>query len=136
MTTWDQEKLTETLHIFLSITVLEGSHNRHCFVSCLGDIIVGMEQQEQGDVIWGNVIMMIVLLPNFLFLIWFCVAHRKNLFLKGRRKDTWMKIVISGMVQMITFIRYLTILHKHLDNYVLEGAYKMFWLKRILITYS
>ena len=47
--------------------------------------------------------MLLVLLPNVLFIIWFGLAHRNNL----RSKDTWMKITISGMVQMITLIRYI-----------------------------
>ena len=61
-----------------------------------------MEQHQQNDVVWGNVIMLLVLLPNLVFIIWFGLAHRKSL----GSKDTWMKITIYGMVQMFTFIRY------------------------------
>ena len=71
----------------------------------LGDVIVGQEQYHSGDVIWGNVIMLLVLLPNLLFIIWFTLAQRRKLFLMKEKTYTWIKILVSGMVQLITVIR-------------------------------
>ena len=68
-------------------------------------MIVGQEQYLNGDVIWGNVIMLLVLLPNLLFIIWFTLAQRRKLFSRKEKTYTWIKILVSGMVQLITVIR-------------------------------
>ena len=74
----------------------------------LGDIIVGLEQKRQGHFIWGNVIIMLGFLPNIVFFVWFVIANKSKL----RYKSTWTKIMMAGMVQVITFLRYIHIIIK------------------------
>ena len=78
----------------------------YTYYFCLGDVIVGHDQRKNGDKNWGNAIILLVLLPNLLFVFWFTLAQRKRIFTKKKFGQTWMKIILSGMVQVITVIRY------------------------------
>ena len=66
---------------------------------------MGKEQIQNGETWWGFWIIVLMFFPNIVFIVWFILVNRK----KFGSKDTYMKIMISGMVQLITVIRYVQI---------------------------
>ena len=67
-----------------------------------GDFIVGREQLEKGEYTWGSVIILLMFVPNVVFMAWIAHANRKDF----GKKETWAKILIAGNVQLITLVRY------------------------------
>ena len=71
------------------------------FLLFKGDIIVGKEQIDKGETWWGFWIVMLMFVPNLVFIVWFIIARRNKLSSGG----TWLKITIAGSVQLVTLIK-------------------------------
>ena len=71
------------------------------FLLFKGDIIVGKEQIDKGETWWGFWIVMLMFVPNLVFIVWFILANRNKLSSGG----TWLKITIAGSVQLVTLIK-------------------------------
>ena len=69
----------------------------------IGDYIVAKGYIEKGDVVWGSTIIMLMFVPNIIFMAWFVQGFNKKLC----QKTTWEKIFAAGSVQLITIIRYI-----------------------------
>ena len=67
----------------------------------IADTGVGVDHIENEDYVWGITIILIMFIPNLVFLIWFALSH------KGRFNEpgTCAKILIAGSTQLVTFAR-------------------------------
>ena len=68
----------------------------------IGDAIVSKGYIDNGDVVWGSTIIVLIFVPNIIFMAWFVQGFNKKLC----QKATWGKIVAVGSIQVITIIRY------------------------------
>ena len=66
-----------------------------------GDTQVGIDHIKDGNIVWGCTVIMLQLLPNVVFIVWFILANQGHL----REAGTWKKIAIAGSVQLVTLIR-------------------------------
>ena len=66
-----------------------------------GDTQVGIDHIKDGNIVWGCTVIMLQLLPNVVFIVWFILANQGHLLEAG----TWKKIAIAGSVQLVTLMR-------------------------------
>ena len=66
-----------------------------------GDTQVGIDHIKDGNKRWGYTVIMLQLLPNVVFIVWFILANQGHL----REAGTWKQIAIAGSVQLVTLIR-------------------------------
>ena len=69
----------------------------------IGDIAVGEEKIQNGDTTWGSVIIFLIFLPNIVLIVLAMFGNIKNI----RSKDTLFKVIIAGLVQIVSVFRYI-----------------------------
>ena len=67
----------------------------------LGDILVTIERLREGHVVWGTTIIVLMFLPNVLFIVWMILGSHRKLC----HKDTGLRLALGGGIQCVTIMR-------------------------------
>ena len=66
-----------------------------------GDTQVGVDHINNGDLVWGSMVILLQFLPNLVFILWFILSQKEHLC----ESRTWGKIFFAGSVQIVTLMR-------------------------------
>jgi hypothetical protein len=67
-----------------------------------GDVSVADNHVSNGDYVWGYTVILLMFLPNIVFVLWFLNGNKKKLL----QADTWAKVLVAGSIQLVTIIKY------------------------------